>query len=133
MALYQLAPPGIPIPITNVYYNYSMGSTTLVYAAALVCAGDARSASTLGALGTKLGFPNCTRPRRQLLVIAESASPESKGRPPIPHVLEAAAEGYLKKKYGGGVEHLAKISEFYVTFFCLRLVMHIGTLSGEEA
>ena len=31
------------------------------------------------------------------------------------------------------MEHLAKISEFYVTFFCLCLVMHIGTLSGEEA
>ena len=75
MALYQFGPPGIPIQITNVYYNYSMGSTALVYAAALVCAGDARSASTLGELGTLPGFPDCSRPMRQLLVIAESASP----------------------------------------------------------
>ena len=73
----------------------------------------------LGALSTKPGFADRPTPMHQLLAIAESTSPESKSGPPIPHVFEAAAQGYLKK-YRGGMEHLAKISEYRVTpFLCL--------------
>ena len=70
----------------------------------------------LGALSTKPGFADRPSPMHQLLAIVERTSPESKHGTPIPHVFEAAAEGCLKK-YGGGMEHLAKISEYCVTLF----------------
>ncbi|KAH9024256.1 thiolase-like protein [Lactarius pseudohatsudake] len=95
-ALYQLGLTGIPI--TN--------STALVHAAALVRAGDAHCALALGfermvsgALGTKPAFPDRPSPMGPLLVVAERASPDSK----------PAATEYFRK-YGGGVEHLAKIA-----------------------
>ena len=70
----------------------------------------------LGALSTKPGFADRPTPMHQLLAIAESTSTESKCGLPIPHVFGAAAEGYLKK-YGGGIEHLARIGEYCVTLF----------------
>jgi len=124
-ALYQLGLTGIPI--TNVNNNCSTGSAALVHAAAVVRAGDARCALALGfermapgALGTKTAFPDRPSPLRPLLAAAERASPESKRGPPMPLVFGAAATEYFKK-YGGGMEHLAKIGEFYVScclFFC---------------
>ncbi|KAH9036664.1 thiolase-like protein [Lactarius pseudohatsudake] len=102
-ALYQLGLTGIPITNVN---NCSTGSTALVHAAALVRAGDAHCALALGfermvsgALGTKHAFPDRPSPMGPLLVVAERASPDSK----------PAATEYFRK-YGGGVEHLAKIA-----------------------
>jgi sterol carrier protein 2 len=113
-ALYQLGLTGIPI--TNVNNNCSTGSTVLVHAAALVRAGDARCALALGfehmapgALGAKPTFPDRPSPLLPLLVTAERAAPDSKRGPPMPRIFGAAAAEYFRK-YGGGVEHLAKIA-----------------------
>ncbi|KAI9453672.1 thiolase-like protein [Lactarius psammicola] len=113
-ALYQLGLTGIPI--TNVNNNCSTGSTALVNAAAVVRAGDAHCALALGfermapgSLGTKTAFPDRPSPMRPLLAAAERASPDSKRGPPMPRVFGAAATEYFKK-YGGGMEHLAKIA-----------------------
>ena len=115
-ALYQLGLTGIPI--TNVNNNCSTGSAALVHAATLVRAGDVRCAIALGfermapgALGTKPAFPDRPSPLRPLLVAAERASPDAKRGPPMPRIFGAAATEYFRK-YGGGVEHLAKIGEF---------------------
>ncbi|KAH9075572.1 thiolase-like protein [Lactarius deliciosus] len=103
-ALYQLGLTGIPI--TNVNNNCSTGSTALVHAAALVRAGDARCALALGfermapgALGTKPAFPDRPSPMGPLV---------ARG-PPMPRMFGAAVTEYFRK-YGGGVEHLAKIA-----------------------
>ncbi|KAH9043567.1 thiolase-like protein [Lactarius hengduanensis] len=104
------------IPITNVNNNCSTGSTALVHATALVRAGDAHCALALGfermapgALGTNPAFPDRPSPMGPLLGVAERASPDSKRGPPMPRMLGAAATEYFRK-YGGGVEHLAKIA-----------------------
>ncbi|KAH9024261.1 thiolase-like protein [Lactarius pseudohatsudake] len=104
------------IPITNVNNNCSTGSTALVHAAALVRAGDAHCALALGfermapgALGTNPTFPDRPSPMGPLLGVAERASPDSKRGPPMPRMLGAAATEYFRK-YGGGVEHLAKMT-----------------------
>ncbi|KAH9007638.1 thiolase-like protein [Lactarius hengduanensis] len=103
------------IPITDVNINCSTGSTALVHAAALVCAGGAHCARALGfqrmapgALGTKPAFPDRPSPVGPLVAIAVRASPNSKRGPPMPCMFGAAAAEY-SRKYGGGVEHdLAK-------------------------
>ena len=125
-ALYQLGLTGIPI--TNVNNNCSTGSAALVHAATLIRAGDVRCALALGfermapgALGTKPAFPDRPSPIRPILVAAERASPDAKRGPPMPRVFGAAATEYFRK-YGGGVEHLAKIGEFCDWFvFCARV------------
>lgn len=93
-----------------------------MHAATLVRAGDVRCALALGfermapgALGTKSAFPDRPNPMLPLLVAAERASPDAKRGPPMPRIFGAAATEYFRK-YGGGVEHLAKIGEFVV--FC---------------
>jgi sterol carrier protein 2 len=98
-----------------------------VHAATLVRAGDARCALALGfermapgALGTKSTFPDRPSPMIPLLVAAERASPDAKRGPPMPRIFGAAAAEYFRK-YGGGVEHLAKIGECCVldcAFLC---------------
>ncbi|KAH9014634.1 thiolase-like protein [Lactarius hengduanensis] len=113
-ALYQLGLTGIPI--TNVNNNCSTGSTALVHAAALVPAGDAHCALALGfermapgALVTKPAFPDRPSPMGPLVAVPERASPDSKRGPPMPRTFGAPATEYFRK-YGGGVEHLAKIA-----------------------
>ncbi|KAF8257249.1 thiolase-like protein [Lactarius quietus] len=103
-ALYQLCLTGIPI--TNVNNICSTGSAALVHAATLFHAGDVQGALALrlkrmapGALGTKAAFPDCPSQIRPLLVAVEHVSPDSK----------PAASGYFRK-YGDGMEQLAKIS-----------------------
>ena len=124
-ALYQLGLTGIPI--TNVNNNCSTGSAALVQAATLVRGGEVRCAIALGfermapgALGTKSAFPDRPSPILPVLVAAERASPDAKRGPPMPRVFGAAATEYFRK-YGGGVEHLAKIGGF-VVFLVLVLV-----------
>ena len=120
-ALYQLGLTGIPI--TNVNNNCSTGSAALVQAAMLVRGGEVRCALALGfermapgALGTKSAFPDRPSPVLPLLVAADRASPDAKRGPPMPRIFGAAATEYFKK-YGGGVEHLAKIGGFFVFWF----------------
>ncbi len=74
-----------------------------------------------GALAINTAFPDRPSPMRLLLAAAVRASPDSKYGPLVPRVFGAAAAEYFKK-YGGGVEHLAKIGEFCVScclFLCV--------------
>ncbi|KAI0247767.1 thiolase-like protein [Lactifluus subvellereus] len=113
-ALYQLGLTGIPI--TNVNNNCATASVALFHAAALVRGGIARCALALGfermspgSLGTKRTWPDRPSPMTPFLAAAARASPDANRGPPMPRVFGAAAAEYFRK-YGGGVEHLAKIA-----------------------
>jgi sterol carrier protein 2 len=131
-ALYQLGLTGIPI--TNVNNNCATGSVALVHAAALVRAGHAHCALALGfermapgSLGTKPMWPDRPSPIAPLLMAATHASPDAKRGPSMPRVFGAAAAEYFVK-YGGGVEHLAKIGELlrFVGVWCA--LMDLGSV-----
>ncbi|KAI9455084.1 hypothetical protein BJY52DRAFT_1224807 [Lactarius psammicola] len=91
-----------------------MGSAVLIRAAALVrtanaCAlalGFKRMAPSL--LGINTTFPDCPSPMRTLLAATVRASRDSKRGPLVPRVFGATVVDYFKK-YGGRMEHLAKI------------------------
>ncbi|KAI0297502.1 thiolase-like protein [Multifurca ochricompacta] len=113
-ALYQLGLTGIPI--TNVNNNCATGSVALFHAASLVRAGEARCALALGfermapgKLGENPAWPDRPNPLSPLLEAALRASPDAKRGPSMPRIFGAAAAEYFRK-YGGNVEHLAKIA-----------------------
>ncbi|KAI0262479.1 thiolase-like protein [Gloeopeniophorella convolvens] len=113
-ALYQLGLTGIPI--TNVNNNCATGSVALVHAAALVRAGDARCVLALGFermaagnLSANRAFADRPSPMQPLIAAAASAAPDADIGPPMPRMFGAGAAEYFKK-YGGGIEHLAKIA-----------------------
>ena len=99
--------------------------------AALVCAGNACSALYLsfecmapGMLGIKYEFRDHPSPVLPLLIATERTSPDAKRGPLVPHIFG------VFRKYGGGVEHLAKIGKFCVWFvFCAC----VYTCKGPQA
>ncbi|KAH8979783.1 hypothetical protein EDB86DRAFT_2835717 [Lactarius hatsudake] len=87
-----------------------------VHKAALVRAGDTHCTLALGfehmargSLSTNATFTDRLSPISQLLGVVERASPDLKRGPPMPRMFGAAAAEENFRKYGGGVEHLAKI------------------------
>ena len=127
-ALYQLGLTGIPI--TNVNNNCATGSVALFHAAALVRGGLARCALALGfermapgSLGTRPTWPDRPSPMAPLLAAAARASPDANRGPPMPRLFGAAAVEYFRK-YGGGVEHLAKIGELLRFMYCVCVALH---------
>lgn len=142
-ALYPLGLTGIPI--TNVNNNCATGSTALVHAATLVRSGAARCALALGfermapgplGGGSKKGDgdgDDRPSPLVTLFAAAARASPGADRGPPNPRVFGAAAAEYFGR-YGGGVQHLAKIGEllFFFHFRCVSMDRFGLSLSGEE-
>ncbi len=90
-----------------------------------------------GAVAINTAFPDRPSPMRPLLAAAVCASPDSKRGPLVPCVFVAAAAEYFKK-YGGGVEHLAKIGEFCVScclFFarCVTRGVHLAAKNHNHS
>ncbi|KAK7035272.1 hypothetical protein VNI00_012039 [Paramarasmius palmivorus] len=114
-ALYNLGLTGIPI--TNVNNNCSTGSTALFHANNSVRFGQAECALALGfermkpgSLGTN--FPDRTPPTillmQRTIEIEQEVIGENHG-PGAPRQFSDGAKEYFMK-YGGGIEHLAKIA-----------------------
>ncbi|KAJ8703157.1 hypothetical protein PTI98_001804 [Pleurotus ostreatus] len=114
-ALYNLGMTGIPI--TNVNNNCSTGSTALYQASNAVKGGLVECALALGfermkpgSLGTN--FPDRPSPTllfNERVVDAEKKADAINHGPGAPRMFGTAGSEYLRK-YGGGVEHLAKIA-----------------------
>lgn len=104
------------IPITNVNNNCSTGSTALYQASNAVKGGLVDCALALGfermkpgSLGTN--FPDRPSPTllfNERVVDAEKKADAINHGPGAPRMFGTAGSEYLRK-YGGGVEHLAKI------------------------
>ena len=112
-ALYNLGLTGIPI--TNVNNNCSTGSTALVNATAFVKGGQVSCALALGfeqmargSLGSNwTDRESPMKPFDLIRDMTEQTLGKNHG-PGAPRMFANAGQEYFEK-YGGGVEHLAKI------------------------
>lgn len=126
-ALYNLGLTGIPI--TNVNNNCSTGSTALYQANILVKSGAIECALALGfermapgSLGTNFpDRPSPTLPLNEAIIAVENSTLGPNKGPGAPRMFGDAGTEYLRK-YGGGVEHLARIG-----LFSQFLIYHILT------
>ena len=70
-----------------------------------------------GSLGTNRAWSDRPSPMAPLLAAVARASPDANRGPSMPRAFGAAAAEYFRK-YGGGVEHLAKIGEPSIIRMC---------------